>query len=71
MRFFDDVGKPVRSALQNRVIGITLPELSRVNRVVGIAGGSSKYRAIKAAVTGKLINVLITDQRTAEKLAKG
>ena len=70
MRFFDERGEPVRSPLQNRVIGIDLPVLKRVNRIVGIAGGTSKFRAIKAAVIGKLINVLITDQKTAQKLLK-
>jgi DNA-binding transcriptional regulator LsrR (DeoR family) len=70
MRYFSETGAPIRSILQNRVVGIDLPELKRVNRVVGIAGGASKFRAIKAAVTGKLINVLITDQKTASKLLK-
>jgi DNA-binding transcriptional regulator LsrR (DeoR family) len=70
MRYFDENGVIVKSPLQNRVIGIDLSVLKRVSRVVGIAGGTSKFRAIKAAVTGQLINVLITDHKTAQKLLK-
>jgi DNA-binding transcriptional regulator LsrR (DeoR family) len=70
LRYFDEEGQLIRSDLLNRVIGIDLPVLKRVNKIIGIAGGPSKFRAIKAAVTGKLINVLITDQKTAQKLVK-
>jgi DNA-binding transcriptional regulator LsrR (DeoR family) len=35
---------------------------------VGIAGGKRKFEAIRGALRGKLINVLITDRRTAERL---
>jgi len=70
LRFFNEEGQPVRSPLLNRVIGIELATLKRINRIVGIAGGESKFRAIKAAVLGKLINVLITDQKTALRLVK-
>ena len=68
MRFFNEDGLEIQSPLLDRVIGIDLPTLKRVNRIVGIAGGPSKFRAIKAAITGKLINVLITDQKTAQRL---
>lgn len=70
MRFFDEFGAEIESPLLNRVIGIDLPVFKRINRRVGIAGGPSKFRAIKAAVTGKLINVLVTDQKTASRLVK-
>jgi lsr operon transcriptional repressor len=38
--------------------------------VVGVAGGSNKLDPILAALRGKLIDVLITDQATAKTLAK-
>jgi DNA-binding transcriptional regulator LsrR (DeoR family) len=50
------------------VIGITLEQLKQTRRVVGIAGGPEKSPAILGALRGKLINVLITDSLTAEKL---
>jgi DNA-binding transcriptional regulator LsrR (DeoR family) len=68
LRFFDAQGQPVQSEIDKRVIGITLEQLKQTHRVVGIAGGPEKFPAILGALRGKLINVLITDSLTAEKL---
>jgi DNA-binding transcriptional regulator LsrR (DeoR family) len=68
LRFFDSHGQPVRSEVDERVIGITLEQLKCIRRVVGIAGGPEKYPSILGALRGKLINVLITDSIMAEKL---
>jgi len=42
--------------------------LHAVRRVVGVAGGRRKAHAIRGALTGKLVNVLITDLASAERL---
>jgi DNA-binding transcriptional regulator LsrR (DeoR family) len=68
LRFFDAQGRPVASALNERVISIELAELVKAGRVVGVAGGRRKLAAIRGALTGQLINVLITDLSTAELL---
>ena len=68
MRFFDDSGELVQSELNDRVIGIGVNELRRVPRRVGIAGGSRKFHAIRAALRGGWVDVLITDQTTARRL---
>jgi len=68
LRFFDDSGKPVITELDERVISIGLSQLTRARRVVGVAGGKRKTSAIRAAVLGKLVNVLITDLGTAQRL---
>jgi DNA-binding transcriptional regulator LsrR (DeoR family) len=68
LRFFDAQGQPVQSEIDQRVIGITLNQIKRTRRVVGIAGGPEKTPAILGALRGKLINVLITDSVNAEKL---
>ena len=39
-----------------------------MGRVVGIAGGRRKIAAIRGALAGKWINVLITDRMSAEHL---
>lgn len=70
LRFFDADGKPVKSPLMKRVIGIDLTKLRVCKRVVGVAGGVSKVDAILGALRGGLIDILITDQRTAEALSK-
>ena len=68
LRFFDADGKPVASPFDERVIGVTLDELRRVPRSVGIAGTATKLEAIRGALAGGWINVLITDRFTAERL---
>jgi DNA-binding transcriptional regulator LsrR (DeoR family) len=68
LRFFDAEGRRVPSDVDERVIGITLEQLRNVDRCVGIAGGERKYEAIRGALRGGLINVLITDGDTAQRL---
>ena len=70
LRFYDADGQEIRDPAGNRVIGIDLETLGHVPRAVGIAGGKRKYAAILGALRGKLINILITDQFTARRLAK-
>jgi DNA-binding transcriptional regulator LsrR (DeoR family) len=70
LRFFDQDGVPVRSALNTCVIAVELADLRRARRVVGVAGGVRKHRAILAALRGRWLNVLITDKATAEFLAE-
>lgn len=68
LRFFDAWGRPVVTPLNDRVISIELEQLKRIPRVVGVAGGARKVVAIRGALRGGWINVLITDARTAESL---
>jgi DNA-binding transcriptional regulator LsrR (DeoR family) len=68
LRFFDLNGNPMSSDLDDRTIGLTLKEISRIDQVVGIAGGEAKVQAIHSALIGKLINVLVTDHRTAQEI---
>jgi DNA-binding transcriptional regulator LsrR (DeoR family) len=42
LRFFDTHGNPIKSALDDRVIGMTLEELAKVDRVIAVAGGHPK-----------------------------
>ena len=71
VRFYDRHGQPVRTPLDDRVIGMSLDQLKQVKRSVGIAGGQLKHDAIRSALLGGLINVLITDRFTAQALAEG
>ena len=70
LRFFDSNGKAVESSWNDRVVGMDLASLRRSRRAVGIAGGERKTAAIRGAVCGGLINVLITDEPTAKQLLK-
>jgi DNA-binding transcriptional regulator LsrR (DeoR family) len=68
LRFFDARGERVLTPLDERVIGIRPEQLRTVARSVGIAGGQRKHDAIRGALAGGWINVLITDLGTAEAL---
>lgn len=68
VRFFDIDGEPVRSSFDARVIGVTLAQLRQVPRVVAVAGGRRKLRALLGAMRTGLLDVLITDCFTAARL---
>ena len=68
LRFFNGIGNSIQSEINERVIGITLDEIKKIDRVVGVAGGPQKEKVIHAALMGKLINILVTDHITAQKL---
>jgi DNA-binding transcriptional regulator LsrR (DeoR family) len=71
LRYFDARGHAMASHLDSRVIGLSLEEFRSIPHVVGIAGGAAKLNAIRGALEGRLVNVLVTDHRTAERLLEG
>ena len=68
LRFIAADGTPVLSELDDLVVGVTLEQLHRTRRVLAVAGGPSKYLAIRAALLGGWVNALVTDLATAEFL---
>jgi DNA-binding transcriptional regulator LsrR (DeoR family) len=70
MRFFDEKGKGLKTNLDKRIIGISADQLKNISRRVAVAGGARKHKAIRAALEGGWVNVLITDHKTAKKLAE-
>jgi DNA-binding transcriptional regulator LsrR (DeoR family) len=68
LRFFDRSGRQVVTELNDRVISMDLDQLRSVRRVVGVAGGRRKLAAIRGALAGKLVTVLITDLVCAQQL---
>jgi DNA-binding transcriptional regulator LsrR (DeoR family) len=68
MRFYNAQGQQIEDEIDERIIGLDLEQFKKIKRVIGVAGGDSKYEAIRAALRGKLIDVLVTDDRTAARL---
>ena len=62
---------PVESSFDQRVIGISREDIMRVPRRIGVAGGVEKTDAIRAAVLGGWVNILITDLEVATALVAG
>jgi len=68
LRFFDAAGRPVRNTLDSRIVGIDPETLRAIPRRIGLAGGASKHQAIRAAIKGGWVNVILTDLGTARAL---
>lgn len=68
LRFFDELGHLVDAPLHDRVLGIPPESIKATPRRVGLAGGQRKHQAIRGALRGGWVNVLITDVATAEFL---
>lgn len=68
MRFFDADGRSVDSSLDERIIGVREQQLRSVPRRIGVAGGMRKLTAVRGALQGQWINVLITDADVAQAL---
>ncbi|OQP86458.1 DNA-binding transcriptional regulator [Rhizobium rhizosphaerae] len=68
LRFFDRQGRMVKTPLDDRVIGMSLEELAKVDRVIALAGGKAKTDAIAGALRLGVIDMLVTDRFTAERL---
>ena len=67
-RFFNAEGKKCSNLLDDQIIGLNLDEFRQIKHKVAIASGLDKAHAIKGALNGKFLDVLITDQQTAEGL---
>jgi len=68
--FINKFGKQVENAWNDRVIAIELEKLKAIPLVIGVASGLEKVSAIKAALEGGLIHVLITDGVTGSALVE-
>lgn len=68
LRFLDARGQPVASRLDDLVTGVTLDQLKSAKRRWIVAGGPSKYRAIRAALLGGWADTFVTDAATARWL---
>jgi deoxyribonucleoside regulator len=63
--FINRKGEIVDPELDARTIGLTLDELQKRDRTIGIAAGPDKHQVTLGALKAGLINVLVTDEATA------
>lgn len=68
LRFFDSEGRAMEHEVNERTIGLTLKQIQKIPRRIGVAGGEKKFEVIRGALLGKFINVLITNDLTAMRL---
>ncbi len=70
------VDQPELRALRRRVLAVEgqrLQELSRTedHHVIAVAGGRAKIEAVRGALRGRFLNVLVTDEDVAGALTRG
>ncbi|PZO81256.1 MAG: transcriptional regulator [Mesorhizobium amorphae] len=63
--FIDRKGEIVDPELDARTIGLSLADLRRCDRVIGIAAGQGKQDVTLGALQSGLVNVLVSDEATA------
>ncbi|MBD1380420.1 sugar-binding transcriptional regulator [Metabacillus arenae] len=66
--FIDKNGRASFNSWNEKVIALDLEQLREIPLVIGVACGLEKVQAIKGALEGKLIHVLVTDEQTGQAL---
>jgi DNA-binding transcriptional regulator LsrR (DeoR family) len=61
----DAQGRPLPHPINDRVIGIGLPDLARIPNVILAAGGLHKVAIVRALLGLGLVNTFVTDEATA------
>jgi DNA-binding transcriptional regulator LsrR (DeoR family) len=69
-RYFDINGKRVLGEVDDRAIGLLWEDIESLENVIGVACGANKTKAILGALRTGLLDVLITDDRTAAAVLK-
>lgn len=67
-RPFDRAGRPVRTPIDDRVLGMTLDQLRRIPEVIGIAADHRRASAVRSALLGRLVKTLVCDDQLARAL---
>lgn len=70
LHYYNINGEPVLTDDEDPVIGMPLELVKKCPRVVALAGSTEKCDAIKGALAGGYLDVLITDRFTATELLK-
>ena len=68
--FFDRDGQLLQTPIEDKLISTPLSRLKALRNVVGLAAGAQKADAIRAALLGGYLDVLVTDEATASLLLK-
>ncbi|UOF90394.1 sugar-binding transcriptional regulator [Fodinisporobacter ferrooxydans] len=66
--FINQKGEASSISWNERVLSLPLETLKAIPLVIGVAHGEEKVQSIRAALTGGLVNVLVTDEPTAQQL---
>ncbi len=68
--FIDKDGNLVDTDIDSRLVSVKLDALNQLENVIGVAAGKHKVSAITATLRGGYLDILITDESTAEMLCQ-
>lgn len=66
---FDATGMLIDGLVNDRVLSVPV-DMPAKRRIIGVAMAAGRFKAIKGAITGRLINGLITNELMAEQLLR-
>jgi DNA-binding transcriptional regulator LsrR (DeoR family) len=69
-RFFDAEGRAVTGAVDDRVLAVSLGDLTAIPTVAGVAVGAEKVRGVLGALRAKVLDVLLCDSGLARGLLR-
>lgn len=64
--FINKDGEHVPNKIDERILRIPIERIKNIKNVITIALGKRKFEVLRAALKGKIINILLTDKETAE-----
>ena len=67
-RFFDKEGRELDLQINRRLLSLDLHELRKIKTVIAVASGERKGAAVRAAIQGGLVDVLIIDEPLSLRL---
>ena len=70
-QFFGPDGRPVAENVNERAVTIGLDALKNIETVITVAGGAAKVEALRGALRGGYVNVLVTDDVAARRVLTG
>ena len=70
LRFLDRNGRECKTSMQERTLSIELEQYKKIPNKIIVASHVDKQESVLALLKGKLVDILIIDQRLGEKLIK-
>jgi hypothetical protein len=70
LQFFEKNGAKIKSTIETQIVGLDIDAMGKIPCVIGVAGRVDKTDVVRAALLGRLISVLITDDSVAADILR-
>ncbi|NLJ40466.1 MAG: sugar-binding transcriptional regulator [Clostridiales bacterium] len=69
-RYFDINGEFIEDSVHDKILGISIDDLKKTNKIFCVASGSEKANSILGALRTGIIDILVIDESTANMVLK-